>query len=223
MPVVVLCLSVIFGLEISSVSEFFIIFVICIGISLTTIGELHFSVIGFSYQLIGILSEASRLVLINILMKDNKLDSLSLLYYVAPCCALFISIPAFYYEGESFLNHYSYSRIHLLTMEFKVIVICNGIFAFLLNIAVVLLISKCSALILTLSGIIKDILLLLVSIIIFQTQVSPLQYFGYFIALAGITIHKEYKKFLSNSTNVTNVMTVSSNIENKSTTLNQNV
>lgn len=42
----------------------------------------------------------------------------------------------------------------------------------------------------TLSGVLKDILLVLASMVIFQDPVSPLQFFGYGIALAGLVYYK---------------------------------
>lgn len=70
----------------------------------------------------------------------------------------------------------------------------NGAIAFTLNIAVVLLISNTSALILTLAGIVKDILLVFLSVVVFESPVTPLQYAGYGVALLGLNLHKEYKK-----------------------------
>eukprot|EP01031_Cornospumella_fuschlensis_P036718 gene36718-44541_t len=70
----------------------------------------------------------------------------------------------------------------------------NGLVAFTLNVAVVLLIGNTSALVLTLAGIIKDILLVFLSIVIFGSPVTPLQYAGYGVALLGLNLHKEYKK-----------------------------
>jgi hypothetical protein len=51
-------------------------------------------------------------------------------------------------------------------------------------------IGKTSALVLTLSGVLKDILLVLASMVIFLDPVSGLQAFGYSIALAGLMFYK---------------------------------
>jgi hypothetical protein len=51
-------------------------------------------------------------------------------------------------------------------------------------------IGKTSALVLTLSGVLKDILLVLASMVIFGDPVSPLQAFGYSIALGGLVYYK---------------------------------
>jgi hypothetical protein len=89
--------------------------------------------------------------------------------------------------------------------------LANASVAFMLNLAVVFLVSnwlkhwhwttsihadtihqigKTSALVLTLSGVLKDILLVIASMVIFGDPVSGLQAFGYSIALAGLVYYK---------------------------------
>jgi hypothetical protein len=51
-------------------------------------------------------------------------------------------------------------------------------------------IGRTSALVLTLSGVLKDILLVLASMVVFGDPVSGLQAFGYSIALGGLTYYK---------------------------------
>lgn len=187
-PVAVLIFSYLTGIEKTSSVELYIVTVICVGVALTSAGETYFSWIGFIFQSLGILAESSRLVLTNVLMKNLKLDPLSSLYYIAPLCLLFISIPCIYFESQSL----PYER--MMTSDFITTMIINGGVAFTLNVAVVLLISNTSALVLTLAGILKDILLVMLSVTIFGSPVTPLQYAGYSLALIGLNLHKEYKK-----------------------------
>ena len=65
--------------------------------------------------------------------------------------------------------------------------------AFLLNVSVVFLIGCASSLVLTLSGVIKDILLVSLSVVLFGSTVTLTQLFGYAIALAGLVIFKTKK------------------------------
>lgn len=51
-------------------------------------------------------------------------------------------------------------------------------------------IGKTSAVVLTMSGILKDILLVCASLVIFQDPVTLQQYFGYSIALGGLCYYK---------------------------------
>jgi hypothetical protein len=66
----------------------------------------------------------------------------------------------------------------------------NANVAFLLNVAVVFLIGCASSLVLTLSGVIKDILLVVGGMVLFGSPVSGMQAFGYSIALLGLVFFK---------------------------------
>ena len=187
-PVAVLIFSFLAGLEKSSCIELYIVLIICCGVAMTSVGELYFSWVGFTFQAIAIVAESTRLVLTNILMKQLKLDPLSSLYYISPVCALFIGIACGYFEFADL----PWDRI--LTQEFAGVLLINGGVAFTLNVAVVMLIANTSALVLTLAGIIKDILLVGLSVSVFGSPVTLLQYAGYAVALVGLNIHKEYKK-----------------------------
>ena len=187
-PVAVLIFSFTMGLEPSSLTEFYIVLIICIGVAMTSAGETYFSLPGFTFQALAIIAESSRLVLVNLLIKELKLDPLSTLYYIAPPCALVIAMACLFFEANSL----PWDR--MLTLEFAFIMLINGAVAFTLNIAVVLLISNTSALVLTLAGIVKDVLLVVLSMAVFGSPVTLLQYIGYAVALLGLNIHKEYKK-----------------------------
>ena len=187
-PVAVLILSFYFGLEAPSRTELYIVLIICFGVAMTSVGETYFSWIGFIFQCSGIAAESTRLVMTNMLMKDLKLDALSSLYYIAPMCSLFTGAAFLIFESTSM----PYDR--MLTSEFIGIMAVNGGVAFALNVAVVLLISNTSALVLTLAGIVKDMLLVTLSVLVFGSPVTIVQYVGYSIALFGLNFHKEYKK-----------------------------
>lgn len=140
------------------------------------------------FQTLAILAESTRLVLTNVLMKNLKLDPLSSLFYIAPLCACLIAPCTIYFE---------YSALPLdriFSSDFAIVLGINGIVAFTLNVAVVLLIAHTSALVLTLAGIVKDILLVMLSVYVFNSPVTLIQYIGYSIALLGLNVHKEYKK-----------------------------
>ena len=178
-PVAVLIFSFFSGLEKTSCTELYIVTVICIGVAMTSVGETYFSWLGFTFQSLAILAESTRLVLVNLLLKNLKLDPLSSLYYIAPLCATFIGMACLIFEAGSL----PFER--MMTIEFIFIMIINGLVSFTLNVAVVLLISNTSALVLTLAGIVKDIMLVLLSVLIFGSPVTLLQYVGYGVALLG--------------------------------------
>lgn len=187
-PVAVLIFSFFAGLEKGSMMEVYIVSLICIGVAMTSVGETFFSWTGFSFQSLAICFESARLVLTNVLLKELKLDPLSSLYHIAPPCAFLIGSLCLFFE----FGDLPWDR--MMTPAFGMILLANGLVAFTLNVAVVMLIGNTSALTLTLAGIIKDIMLVTLSVLIFGSPVSNLQYLGYAVALVGLNLHKEFKK-----------------------------
>jgi drug/metabolite transporter (DMT)-like permease len=187
-PVSVLLFSVLAGLEKASFIEVNIVLIICVGVALTSVGEDDFSLVGFVYQFLAILFETGRLVMTGLFLKKLGLDSLSTLYYIAPLCGLLIGCACIAFESAYLPTDF------LMSPYFWCIMLLNGIVAFTLNIASVMLIKHTSALTLSLVGIIKDILLVVLSMVVFRSPVSILQCLGYSVSLLSLNLHKEYKK-----------------------------
>lgn len=114
---------------------------------------------------------------------DYKMDPLVSLYYFAPICALMNFVVAVIWE----VPHCTMDEVYNVGL---VTFFLNGMCAFLLNVSVVFLIGKTSSLVLTLCGVLKDVMLVVASMIIWNTQVSGLQFFGYSIALGGMVYYK---------------------------------
>jgi hypothetical protein len=175
---------------------------IVVGVIIASIGEIKFVFIGFVCAMLGVAFEATRLAMVERLLSsaEFKMDPMVSLYYFAPVCAIMNGSVALFREVP-YLTVEKVMDLGLFTL------LANASVAFLLNLSVVFLVSplpdlnpsssidllqigKTSALVLTLSGVLKDILLVLASMIIFLDPVSPLQAFGYSIALAGLVYYK---------------------------------
>ncbi|KAK0452665.1 triose-phosphate transporter family-domain-containing protein [Armillaria borealis] len=154
-----------------------IVIMISCGVALASHGELRFNLLGFSSRLLPLL-----LVMIQILLHGLKMDPLVSLHYYAPVCALINLVAIPFTEG--FEPFYELARIG------PFILLSNALVAFLLNVAAVFLVGVGSGLILTLAGVFKDILLITGSVLIFGSTVTPLQIFGYSIALGGLILFK---------------------------------
>ena len=185
-PIAVFVISVIAKLEKPSLVQFAIVLVISLGVAISTEGELKFSAIGFLFQILGICAESVRLVMADKLLKDYKLDPLSTLYYIAPTSFVFIFLGFMVFESDTF----PWDR---LMGPFAWVLIANGLVSFGLNVAIVLLISNTSAMTLTVGGILKDVLLVFLSVEIFSSPVSLMQVFGYGVSLSAMTAYKNFK------------------------------
>jgi hypothetical protein len=114
---------------------------------------------------------------------EFKMDPLVSLYYFAPACAVINGVFTVFVEGPK-ISMFDIANLGYGTL------LANAFVAFGLNVAVVLLIGKTSAVVLTLSGVLKDILLVIASMAIFKDPVAPTQWFGYSIALGGLMYYK---------------------------------
>lgn len=101
----------------------------------------------------------------------------------APVCAGLNLILLPFFEGSAPF------RVALDLVGLPVL-IDNATTALALNIAVVFLIGCASSLVLTLSGVVKDILLVAGSVLIMGSTVTFTQMVGYAIALAGLVVFK---------------------------------
>jgi hypothetical protein len=185
MPVWVLLTTAVMGVAPLNMTVLGNVSFIVIGVVIASFGEIQFVLTGFIWQVGGLAFEAIRLVMVQRLLSSDefKMDPLVSLYYFAPACACM--------NGFVFL----FTELPVLTMEdvYRVgglTLFSNALVAFLLNVSVVFLIGKTSSLVLTLSGVLKDILLVFASMFLFKDPVSLLQAFGYTIALGGLIYYK---------------------------------
>ncbi|KAL8784021.1 MAG: hypothetical protein Q9213_004209 [Squamulea squamosa] len=192
-PVAVLLAGWGLGTEKPNLNNLFKVSFIVIGIIIASFGEIEFVLIGFLFQLGGIVFEALRLVMVQKLLSsaEYKMDPLVSLYYFAPICAVMNFCVAAVVEIPAIKLKEIYN-VGLL------ILLANAVIAFALNVSVVFLvkirsmdcIGRTSSLVLTLCGVLKDILLVFASIAIWGKPVTGLQFFGYSIALAGLVYFK---------------------------------
>ncbi|KAF8491015.1 triose-phosphate transporter family-domain-containing protein [Gautieria morchelliformis] len=181
-PVAILLISFVFRIQEPSKRLALIVLMISGGVCLASYGELSFDTFGFVVQALAVAFEASRLVMIQLLLHGLKMDPLVSLHYYAPVCAAInlLLLPA----TEGFAPFYELASVGPL------ILISNAAVAFLLNVAAVFLVGVGSGLVLTLAGVFKDILLITGSVLLFGSTVTPIQVFGYSIALVGLVLFK---------------------------------
>ncbi|KAI0166876.1 TPT-domain-containing protein [Hypoxylon sp. FL1284] len=184
-PVVTLLVGWLWGVEHPTWLKFFYITIIALGVVMASAGEIHFSWPGFVYQVAGILLESVRVTMIQSLVSAEGLsmDPLVSLYYYAPVCAVtnFVLSLA---SGWSTIEW-----THAAEVGFWMLLL-NAVVAFLLNVSSVLLIGKTSGLILVLTGIFKNILLVVAAVAIWGTPITSLQLVGYTLALFGMLLYQ---------------------------------
>ncbi|KAL4451586.1 hypothetical protein ABPG75_007248 [Micractinium tetrahymenae] len=181
MPVAVFSVGVLFGTDKYNSRTFANMVLVTIGVAIASYGELNFNIIGVAFQLTSIFSESIRLVLVQILLQSRglKLNPVTTLYFVAPCCFCFLLFPFFFLEAGKIAAD---TQLEINPLIF----LSNALAAFGLNMAVFLLIGKTSALTMNIAGVVKDWLLIGLSVWMFKSAVSGLNLLGYFIAFLAV-------------------------------------
>ncbi|KAF2430906.1 glucose-6-phosphate/phosphate and phosphoenolpyruvate/phosphate antiporter [Tothia fuscella] len=182
-PVVVLLIT--WGLKLKpfDMKTLLNVSLIVIGVIIASFGEIKFVLAGFLCQVAATAFEATRLVLIERLLSAFKMDAMVSLYYYAPICTVMNLVASLLFEVPDI----SMQDIHNVGIAN---LFANALVAFLLNVSLVLLIGKTSSLVLTLCGVLKDILLVAASIMIWGTPVTSTQFLGYSVALSGLVYYK---------------------------------
>jgi hypothetical protein len=137
----VLITSWLFGVANPKLKVLFNVLIIVFGVALASFGEIKFVWLGFFYQMGGIVFEAIRLIMIQILLsgEGQNMDPLVSLYYYAPVCAVMNGIVALVMEMGTFKLEDVW-RCGVMTL------LANAGVAFLLNVASVFLVNPPSPL-----------------------------------------------------------------------------
>ncbi|XP_073130563.1 probable sugar phosphate/phosphate translocator At2g25520 [Henckelia pumila] len=189
MPVAVYSIGILFKKDAFKSNTMLNMLAISVGVAVAAFGEAKYDSWGVLLQLGAVLFEATRLVMIQILLtsKGINLNPITSLYYVAPSCLAFLSIPWLFVEYPLLLRQKS--GFHFDFAIFGT----NSLCAFALNLAVFLLVGKTSALTMNVAGVVKDWLLIAFSWSVIKDTVTPLNLFGYGLAFLGVAYYNHSK------------------------------
>jgi hypothetical protein len=119
-----------------------------------------------------------------------SLNPITSLYYVAPCCLVFLTIPWYAIELPRLRAAAAGGR---LARPDVFVFGTNSFCAFALNLAVFLLVGKTSALTMNVAGVVKDWLLIAFSWTVIKDTVTPINLVGYGIAFLGVAYYNHAK------------------------------
>ena len=204
LPIPTLFVASLLGRERPSIVQVTLVVLICLGAIIASLGEMRFSLIGFALQGSALFADVFRMLFLDLLTIEVKLDNLSTLYYMAPLASVFIFIGFVLFEYDTF-NPYEFSYVTADTgivitesypSYFFLLLLANAVLAFALNLSIVLFVSNMGIMSMTLAGIFKDVLVILLSVLVFGrfNTIRTSQYIGYGLSLMGLTLYKEYKR-----------------------------
>ncbi|KQK13545.1 probable sugar phosphate/phosphate translocator At3g17430 [Brachypodium distachyon] len=188
MPVATFIMAVLCGTDKLRQDLFLNMLLVSVGVVVSSYGEIHFNVIGTLYQVTGIVAEALRLVLTQVLLqkKGLTLNPITSLYYIAPCSFIFLFVPWYLLEKP---------EMDVSPIQFNYwIFFLNALSAFALNISIFLVIGRTGAVTIRVAGVLKDWILIALSTIIFpESTITSLNIIGYAVALSGVVMYNYLK------------------------------
>lgn len=177
--VLVFGLSCLAGLQHCTRSRLLVLAWIILGASVAVVGELHFVWVGFAVQAVSQLGESGKNVLGEWIMRgsDLKLDPLTYTMFMSPMCLAVLLVGTVVTWRDEIAAH--------AVLWWKLL-LPNACLAFLLNVAVALVIKECSAVTFVLAGLVKDMAIVAACVLVFGEVVVHQQFMGFAICLGGI-------------------------------------
>lgn len=136
----------------TGVEEFNIKLLLCVmgvglGVCVASLGEVEFVMTGFLIAVVGLVTEAARLVLTQRLLQgqDIKFNAITGNYYTAPIAFCALAVPFFYFEYERWMDTVDLEEVGLH-------IIMNGLLAALLNISVFVVLTETGAVTYSIAG-----------------------------------------------------------------------
>ena len=183
MPAIVFLIGVVMGTEHFTWKLLLVLLWICFGVLIASFGEVNFSAVGTAIQVASLVFEATRLTLLQVLLqkKGYRFNPMTAMFYLSPITALFLFM--LFIVKESSVVLVSIANVN------PYVIFANCCCAFVLNIAVFLLVGKTSALTMNVSGVIKDWVIIVSSVYIFRSTLTRLNVLGFTIAFTGVLFY----------------------------------
>ena len=192
-PVITLFFSFAYGLDKPSVPLIFSIIAISVGTAVASYVELRFSVLGFAIIMAAQACEGIKLVLQQVLTGGKlKLTVWEGLYFMSPLCACWLVLGSLVMEAPKMIAEGALARVGPNWPRFVV----GGLGGFCVNLAVFLVVKHFSALSLKVIATIRNMGIVLVSVVRYGDPVTSLEAVGYVISLFGFALY-QYSKSLA--------------------------
>ena len=158
--------------------------VICLGTAIAAFGELKFSLVGVLLQSCAEMMEATKVVLLQKMMGSDKLTPKEAIYYIYPVTGFIQLILAVVFERSIFSD----ASVAIILKSWYVF-IAAVILGFIVNFAGSAVIQLTSGLTFKLIGIVRNNMLLLISLVILGDNTTLIQVVGYVISAIGFATY----------------------------------
>ncbi|KAF8944847.1 Triose-phosphate Transporter [Haplosporangium gracile] len=169
-----------------------VIGVICVGLFMMVMSEVDFVLIGFIQVMLASVLGGLRWSLTQLLLErtDTKSGSLanpiSTIFFLSPIMGICLCIVAGVFEGFGTIFSSEFFQTFQSGLFTLGLLFLGGIFAFAMVLAEFNLIARTSVVSLSVLGIIKEVVTIVVSSLVFHDHLTVVNILGLFITLAGI-------------------------------------
>lgn len=179
--VIVFVFSCVLGLQGLTSWRVLLIAWIALGACVAVSGEVEFVLAGFTLQVVSCLCEACKSVTGDWLMNGGslRLDPLTYTLFISPACLAVLVI------GN--LAAWDLKVVFADVAQWWHLILPNTVLAFLVNVAIAVVIKECSAVALVLSGLVKDVIIVVLSTTVFSDgSISKKQCAGFVVCISGV-------------------------------------
>lgn len=195
-PIFLLLFAFAFRLESPSIKLSVIILIICSGILLTVTKETEFEFGGFILVMLAAVMSGFRWCMTQILLQKETYglkNPLTLMSYVTPVMAVATAILSFMLDPwhEFRRNNYFNNPWHVTRS--CLLMLLGGTLAFFMVLTEYILVSVTSAVTVTIAGVVKEAVTILVAVIYFGDEFTWLKGAGLLIIMVGVCLFNWYK------------------------------
>lgn len=203
-PVFLLLFAFAFKLEAPSFKLFGIISIISSGVLLTGLGSLlstkseekRLEVLGFILVIFAAIMSGFRWTVTQILLQKKEFglnNPLAVMCHLAPVMAIITAVLSLASEPLNKLSEHPFFDTYLNAMKSLLLLLLGGSLAFFMVLAEYLLISKTSAVTLTVAGVVKEVVTIVVAVVFLHDGFSALKGVGLAVIMIGVVWFNWFK------------------------------
>lgn len=195
-PIFLILFAFAFRLEYPSAKLFGIIMVISVGILLTVAKETEFEFWGFVFVMLAAVMSGFRWCMTQILLQKEAYglkNPLTLMSYVTPVMAISTGLLSLVLDPWHEFNKTSYFNNSWHVARSCLLMFFGGTLAFFMVLTEFVLISVTSAVTVTIAGVVKEAVTILVAVIYFHDKFTWLKGAGLLIIMVGVGLFNWYK------------------------------
>ncbi|CAL5036840.1 unnamed protein product [Urochloa decumbens] len=195
-PIFLLLFAFAFRLETPSIKLLGIIFVISVGVLLTVAKETEFDFWGFIFVTLAAVMSGFRWSMTQILLQKDTYglkNPITLMSHVTPVMAIATMILSLLLDPWSDFQKNSYFDNPWHVMRSCLLMLIGGSLAFFMVLTEYILISATSAITVTIAGVVKEAVTILVAVFYFHDEFTWLKGAGLFTIMVGVSLFNWYK------------------------------